>query len=88
MALIDQDNSDHWINYPKPGEQFIHYKGGLYEVITLAKDSRDDQTVVVYKSLLFGSVHTRPLPEWFDQVPTTSGQGKRKSTTYRFKRKL
>lgn len=86
MSLVSQDNTDHWIDYPKPGEKFVHYKGGIYEILTLAKDTRDEGTLVIYKSLLFGSVHARPLPEWFDEVPTTTTQGKFKRKTKRFKR--
>lgn len=57
--------------YPLPGEIYDHYKGGRYEVITLAKHTEaegDDEDVVVYKSVSFGSVHVRPLKMWFEEV--------------------
>lgn len=53
------------INYPIIGGIYKHYKGGLYEVITMAQYTEDDNSaVVVYKSLLFGSIYVRPLDSW------------------------
>ena len=57
-----------FVEYPVVGAKYEHYKGGLYSVITLATHSETDEKVVVYKSLLFGSVHVRPLSMWFDIV--------------------
>ena len=54
--------------YPQPGTTYLHYKGGLYEVLHLAKHSETDETLVVYKSIHFGSYHVRPLEIWFEQV--------------------
>ena len=54
--------------YPKIGEKYRHYKGGIYEVITLANHSETQEPMVVYKSLLFGGVYVRPLSMWFDIV--------------------
>ena len=54
--------------YPKIGGKYKHYKGGSYEVITLAKHTETDETMVVYKSLEFGSIYTRPLSVWEDVV--------------------
>lgn len=68
---VAQDKTKSWVQYPKPGEIYIHYKGGEYEVMTLAEDDKDE-TVVVYRSILFGSHHTRPLKEWFDIVNVKS----------------
>ena len=58
------------VKYPEIGKQYDHYKGGSYEVITLAKHSETDEVLVIYKSLHFGSVHARPLPMWFEKVTT------------------
>lgn len=55
--------------YPEIGGQYQHYKGGKYEVLTLAKHSETDEIMVVYKSIHFGSVHVRPLSMWFDLIP-------------------
>ncbi len=52
------------INYPMPGERWQHYKGGIYEIITLANHSETQDPLVVYKSIPFGSVYARPLEMW------------------------
>jgi len=54
--------------YPKPGEKWNHYKGGLYEIITLAKHTETDEIMVIYKSLLFGTIYCRPFEIWYDVV--------------------
>lgn len=54
--------------YPEPGKLYDHYKGGRYEVISLAKHSETDEVLVIYKSIHFGSVHARPLSMWFENV--------------------
>ncbi len=59
--------------YPSIGAQYRHYKGGLYEVITMATHSETAEAMVVYKSLLFGSVYVRPLTMWFEWVKNSSG---------------
>lgn len=51
---------------PIPNRIYLHYKGGLYEVLHLAISSIDDSDQVVYRSLHYGSYHTRPLSEWYD----------------------
>lgn len=56
------------INYPEPGAKYKHYKGGLYEVITLATHTESTEAMVVYKSLLFGSIYVRPLNVWNEDV--------------------
>ncbi len=56
------------IKYPEPGKLYNHYKGGIYEVLTLAKHSETDETLVIYKSVHFGSVHARPLEQWFEKI--------------------
>jgi hypothetical protein len=59
-----------FIKYPEIGKVYKHYKGGKYEVMTLAKHTETDEVMVVYKSVHFGSVHVRPLSMWFEIVPT------------------
>lgn len=59
-----------FINYPLPGENYQHYKGGLYEVVCLANHTENNETLVIYKSLSFGSTYARPFKEWFDDVDT------------------
>ena len=64
---------------PLPGEKYRHYKGGTYEVVTLASHSETQEKLVVYKSLNFGSYHVRPLAMWFDVIDNSNLK-----TKYRF----
>ncbi len=57
-----------FVLYPKVGGRYRHYKGGEYEVLTLATHSETNEPLVIYKSILFGSVYARPLAMWFDLV--------------------
>ena len=54
--------------YPLPGQRYKHYKGGTYEIISMATHSETDEKLVVYKSINFGSVYVRPLEIWNDIV--------------------
>ena len=54
--------------YPEMGGVYQHYKGGKYEVLTMATHSETGEALVLYKSLLFGSIYARPLSMWFDVV--------------------
>lgn len=56
------------IVYPNIGKKYRHYKGGLYEVITMATHTETGEPLVIYKSLLFGSIYARPLSMWFDAI--------------------
>jgi len=51
-------------SYPLPGSLYKHYKGGIYEVLTLATHTETNEPMVVYQSMLFGSIYARPLSEW------------------------
>jgi len=46
---------------PLPGEQYKHYKGGTYEIISLGTHTETGEVDVIYRSLNFGSVYVRPL---------------------------
>jgi hypothetical protein len=52
------------INYPEPGKNYRHYKGGLYKVLFLSKHTENGEILVNYQSLLFGSYYSRPLESW------------------------
>lgn len=54
--------------YPEIGRVYTHYKGGKYKVMTLAKHTETGEDMVVYKSLLFGTVYVRPLSLWCESV--------------------
>ena len=56
------------VDYPEMGGTYKHYKGGLYKVITMAEHSETNEPMVIYKSLLFGSVYARPLSSWDERV--------------------
>ncbi len=67
------------INYPTIGGQYYHYKGGLYEVITLAVHTETKEVLVIYKSILFGTISARPLDS-FNELISEENNIK----TYRF----
>ena len=59
--------------YPIIGAKYKHYKGGLYEVIGLAKHSETVEDMVVYRALYAGDfpenqTWVRPLSMWFETV--------------------
>lgn len=62
-----------FVRYPIMGNTYTHYKGGKYEVMTMATHSETNEPLVIYKSLLFGSIHARPLSMWFDLVLDDNG---------------
>jgi hypothetical protein len=51
-------------DYPIPGRKYKHYKGGVYEIVSMATHTETQEAIVVYKSLLFGSLYVRPLDIW------------------------
>ena len=57
-----------YVIYPEVGRKYRHYKGGLYEVITMATQTETQEPLVIYRSILFGSIYARPLSMWFDRV--------------------
>lgn len=57
------------------GSQWIHYKGGRYEVLNLCvTESKPDEVLVVYCSVKTGVAFARPLHQWENFVP--EGQDK------------
>lgn len=56
-------------NLPRAGELYRHFKGNLYQIIGLAKDSETGETMVVYQAL-YGSYtwYVRVLSEFLSQV--------------------
>ena len=47
---------------PKPGETYIHFKGGVYDIISVEND------IVKYRSWNNGEVYERSLEEFTDYV--------------------
>jgi hypothetical protein len=62
------------MEYPMPGERWQHYKGGIYEIITLANHSETQEALVIYKSIPFGSVYARPLSMWQERCELESAE--------------
>ncbi len=62
------------VKYPEVNKIYQHYKGGKYEVITLAKHSETDEVLVIYKSIHFGSYHARPLDSWNETIKNEVNQ--------------
>lgn len=56
---------------PEPHRLYRHYKGGLYEFISMAIHSETKEELVIYKSIHYGTVHARPLEQWFQEIPDT-----------------
>lgn len=56
-------------SYPIPGRKYKHYKGGIYEVVSMATHTETQEAMVVYTSLLFGTLYVRPLEIWNQDAP-------------------
>jgi len=70
-------------NYPKPGEKWQHYKGGIYEIVCMCNHSETNEILVIYKSISFGGFHARPFREWDEQIGNFP---KRTFQTHRFRK--
>jgi hypothetical protein len=47
---------------------YRHYKGGLYQVLYLARHSETEEQLVVYRSLAEGGVWVRPAAMFLEHV--------------------
>ena len=61
------------MEYPLPRQRYKHYKGGTYEVITLATHTETGEKLVVYKSINFGSIYVRPLDIFMSHTTDSLG---------------
>lgn len=49
---------------PAPGEGWRHFKGGLYRVLCVAWVEATLESVVVYQSVMHGTIWTRPVEQF------------------------
>lgn len=70
------------LNYPVIAGKYRHYKGGTYIVISLAHHTETNELLVIYQSLEFGSVHARPLNQWFDVIENASVENRPKTRRF------
>ena len=53
---------------PKKGEIYRHFKGNLYEILIIARDSETLEEKVVYKEVDGDAAYVRPLPMFVSYV--------------------
>lgn len=53
----------------QPGQVWQHFKGGLYEVVGVARNSETLADMVIYKDLYgIGQLWARPLDMWLETI--------------------
>jgi len=64
-TITGQNNTG---TYPEPGQTWLHYKGGRYEIIAMCNHTTTNEPLVIYKSKSFNGFHARPYNEWHDEI--------------------
>lgn len=60
------------------GSVWRHYKGNLYELVSIARHSETLEEMVVYRALYGeGMLWVRPLSMWLEEVITSEGTVRR-----------
>lgn len=57
-----------------PGDYWTHYKGGVYQIVTLAVNENTGEPLIVYKSLKYGTVWVRTINNWSEMVELPTGR--------------
>lgn len=60
--------------WPKAGEVWQHYKGGLYDVVAIAVHESELAPYVVYRSQEKGYIWLRPVVDWLSQTTLDDGR--------------
>lgn len=68
MSGITRTLENGFKKLPEIGKIYQHYKGGKYQVLTLAEHTESKEDLVIYRSLHYGSTHARPLSNWNDVI--------------------
>ena len=56
---------------PRPQEIYRHFKGNIYQIITLARHSEDGMKMVVYQQMYAPyEVYVRPLEMFMSRIDT------------------
>ncbi|MCM1338469.1 MAG: DUF1653 domain-containing protein [Muribaculaceae bacterium] len=50
------------------GKTYKHYKGNIYKIIALGKNSENLEDMIVYQSVKDGQVWIRPAKMWNEKV--------------------
>ena len=70
---------------PRPQEIYRHFKGNIYQIITLARHSEDGTKMVVYQQLYAPyEVYVRPLEMFMSRIDTRKYPNERQ--VYRFEK--
>lgn len=56
-----------------PGEYWTHYKGGVYQLVSLGVKEDTGEPMIIYKSLKYGTVWVRTLDNWVEMVTLSDG---------------
>jgi len=63
-----------FVKYPIINALYRHYKGGTYQVISMAIHTETKENLVICKSVLFGTIYARPIGTFFETITNSDGQ--------------